>query len=109
MGAAGDVCWTLSDTPAESRRVCACRPMENLPPAAQKGRKGGRKKRVQLDVGPDHRPATQLDGQSIRALLKDRAPLLRPRQALAERSLAVQPVQGSAVDLVLVQPCSLMP
>lgn len=83
--------------------------MENLPPAAQKGRNGGKKKRVQLDVGPDHRPATQLDGQSIRALLKDRAPLLRPRQALAERSHAVHPLPGNAVDLVSAQPCPLMP
>ena len=55
---------------------------------------------MQLDVGPDHRPATQLDGQSIRALLKDRAPLLRPRQALAERPLAAQRYQFDANDLV---------
>ena len=73
-----------------------------MPPAAQRGRRGGRKKRVQLDVGPDHRPATQLDGQSIRALLKDRAPLLRPRQALAERSLAAQRFQSHAADLVSI-------
>ena len=57
---------------------------------------------MQLDVGPDHRPATQLDGQSIRALLKDRAPLLRPRQALAERSLAAHRFQSDAADLVSV-------
>ena len=84
--------------------VRACRPEENLAPAAQKGRRGGKKKRVQLDVGPDHRPATQLDGQSIRALLKDRAPLLRPRQALAERSLAAQRFQVNAADLVSICP-----
>ena len=73
---------------------------ENLRPAAQRARKGERKKRVQLDVGPDHRPATQLDGQSIRALLKDRAPLLRPRQVLTERPLAAQRFQFDANDLV---------
>lgn len=55
---------------------------------------------MQLDVGPDHRPATQLDGQSIRALLKDRAPLLRPRQALAEHALAAHRFQSDAADLV---------
>ncbi len=77
-----------------------CRQEENLRPAAQRARKGERKKRVQLDVGPDHRPATQLDGQSIRALLKDRAPLLRPRQALAERPIAAQRFQFDANDLV---------
>ena len=68
---------------------------------------------MQLDVGPDHRPATQLDGQSIRALLKDRAPLLRPRQALAERPLAAQRFQFDANDLVsalsLHSASSLMP
>ncbi|CAK0784792.1 hypothetical protein CVIRNUC_007996 [Coccomyxa viridis] len=74
---------------------------ENLRPAAQRARKGERKKRVQLDVGPDHRPATQLDGQSIRALLKDRAPLLRPRQALAERPIAAQRFQFDANDLAV--------
>ncbi len=78
------------------------------PAAAQKGRKGSKKKRVQLDVGPDHRPATQLDGPSIRALLKDRAPLLRPRQALAERSLAVQGLQHNATDLVGTPPCFVL-
>ncbi len=88
------------------RRTFTCRPEENIPPAAaQKGRKGGKKKRVQLDVGPDHRPATQLDGQSIRALLKDRAPLLRPRQALAERSLAVQRLHHNRADLVSIPSC----
>lgn len=104
-----------------SQYTCSCRPQENLAPAAQRGRKGGRKKRVQLDVGPDHRPATQLDGQSIRALLKDRALLLRPRQALAERSvIAAQRFQFDADDLVrissagtlqqmLLQGCSIMP
>ena len=45
--------------------------------AAQRARE--RRRRVQLDVGPDHRPATQLPGSVIRGLLADRAPLLRPR------------------------------
>lgn len=78
-----------------------CRLEENLQPAAQKGRRGGKKKRVQLDVGPDHQPATQLAGPSIRALLKDRAPLLRQRPALAERPAgAAQRFQLDAADLV---------
>ena len=86
-----------------------CRQEENLRPAAQRARKGEKKKRVQLDVGPDHRPATQLDGQSIRALLKDRAPLLRPRQALAERSIiAAQRFQFDAIDLVRISQAGVL-
>jgi hypothetical protein len=59
---------------------------ETVPtPAAQRHHE--KRRRVQLDVGPDHKPATQLDGGSIRALLADRAPLLRPRRALAEQAV----------------------
>lgn len=50
----------------------------DVAPAAQRGARE-RRKRVQLDVGADHRAATQLPGNAIRALLQDRAPLLRPR------------------------------
>ena len=89
--------------------LCAHRLEENLAPAAQKGKRGGRKKRAHLDVGPDHRPATQLDGASIRALLKDRSALLRPRAALAERpAVAVQQqFQINAAGLASFSACSL--
>ena len=89
--------------------LCPHRLEENLAPAAQKGKRGGRKKRVHLDVGPDHRPATQLDGASIRALLKDRSALLRPRAALAERSAVAeqQRFQFGAADQVSLSACSL--
>ena len=89
--------------------LCPHRLEENLAPAAQKGKRGGRKKRVHLDVGPDHRPATQLDGASIRALLKDRSALLRPRAALAERPAvaAQQRFQFCAADQVSLSACSL--
>ena len=43
------------------------------------GHRQRRKKRAQLDVGPDGRPATQLDTEEIKLLLHDSAPLLRRR------------------------------
>jgi Conserved region of Rad21 / Rec8 like protein len=43
------------------------------------GTKQRRKKRVQVDVGPDGLAATQLPSEEIRKLLNDRAPLLKRR------------------------------
>ncbi len=82
---------------------------EVLTPAAQKGKRGLRKKRVHLDVGPNHRPATQLDGASIRVLLKDRSALLRPRVALAERPAVAmqQQFQFDSAELVSLANFSL--
>ncbi|EIE27346.1 hypothetical protein COCSUDRAFT_45823 [Coccomyxa subellipsoidea C-169] len=61
-------------------------------PAPQRAAGGGqreKKRRAQLDINASAQPATQLDGPAIRALLVNRAPLLRPRRALAEQPLPV--------------------
>ncbi|BDA47997.1 probable double-strand-break repair protein rad21 homolog at N-terminal half [Coccomyxa sp. Obi] len=63
-------------------------------PAAQRAAGGGqreKKRRAQLDINANAQPATQLDGAAIRALLVNRAPLLRPRRALAEQPLGDTP------------------
>ena len=60
-------------------------------PAAQRATTGGgqkeKKRKAQLDINASAQPATQLDGPAIRALLVNRAPLLRPRRPLAEQPL----------------------
>ena len=58
-------------------------PEDAAPAAATQRGAREKRRRVQLDVGPDSRPATQLDGAAIRPLLANRAPLLRQRGPLS--------------------------
>lgn len=80
-------------------------------PAAQRGAVRGqreKKRRAQLDVDKDHKPETVISGNEIRKLLKDSAPLLRPRSELIGQfaTLATAPIHVVSSDS-LYQVCRL--
>jgi hypothetical protein len=52
------------------------------------GNKQRRKKRVQVDIGPDGLAATQMSSEEIRKLLNDRAPLLKRRGVTGDAAAA---------------------
>ncbi len=80
-----------ADPPCRPRR--ARTPEAAARPAAQRGARG-RRARVQLDVDRGAHAATQLPNPAIRALLQDRAPLLRPARAGASALAAAPPAAG---------------